>query len=82
MLAYCLITLANDTTRLSFNHLSPLMPASILIMSEFFATYLNAETRPLHFISFLAPITEDPSSEAAAKKCLEDAKQLFGDSKY
>ena len=71
MLAYCFTKFGNDTTRLSFNHPSSLIPVSIPIISGFFATYLNAEKRFLHLISFLAPITEDPSSEAAAKSVLK-----------
>ncbi|CAF3390230.1 unnamed protein product, partial [Rotaria sp. Silwood2] len=80
MLAYCLIKFANDTTRVSFNYLSPLIPRLVPILSGFFATYLNFETRPLHLVSFMTPITDDPSSESAAKKCLEETKQLFIDS--
>ncbi|CAF3938297.1 unnamed protein product [Rotaria sp. Silwood1] len=82
MLAYCLIKFANDTTRVSFNYLSPLIPRLVPILSGFFSTYLNFETRPLHLVSFLTPITDDPSSESAAKKCLEETKQLFIDSMY
>ena len=82
MLAYCLIKFAHDTTRASFNHFSPLIPHSIPIVSGFFATYFNGETRPLHMVSFITPIVDDPNSESAAKKCLDETKQVFVDSMY
>ncbi|CAF3305789.1 unnamed protein product [Rotaria sp. Silwood2] len=82
LLAYGLIKFVNDTTRRSFNYLSPLIRLSVPIMSGFFATYLSAEKRPLHIISFMTPINDDPSSELAAEKCLEETQQLFIDSNY
>jgi hypothetical protein len=82
LLAYGLIKFANDTTRTSFNYLSPLVPVSIPLMSGFFATYLNTQQRPLHYVSFMSPINEDPSSQSTAKKCLEETKKAFVDSKY
>jgi hypothetical protein len=51
-------------------------------MSGFFATYLNTKQRPLHQFSFLTSINEDPSSQSAAQKYLEEAKKVFVDTKY
>ncbi len=82
ILAYGLIKFANDSTRTSFNYLSSLIPASIPILSGFFATYLNTKIRPLHYVSFMTPINEDPSSLSTAKRCLEETKELFVDSEY
>jgi hypothetical protein len=82
LLAYGLTKYTNDNTRSSSHFLSPLLTVRVPLMSGFFATYLPSEPRPLHSVSFLTPINEDPSSESTAEKCLEDTKELFVDSNY
>ena len=82
LLAYGLIKFANDITRMSLNYLSSLVPVSIPIMSGAFAIYLNTKQRPLHYVAFMTPINEDPSSESTAKKCLEETRKMCIDSKY
>ena len=52
------------------------------LLSGFFATYLPSKQRPLHTVSFLTPINDDPSSESAAKACLSSTKEMLLDSNY
>ncbi|CAF3933472.1 unnamed protein product [Rotaria sp. Silwood2] len=82
LFAYGLIKFVNDTSRVCLNYFSPLIPASIPMFSGFFATYMNAEKRPIHIVSFMNPINDDPNSQATAKKCMEETKEFFIDSKY
>ena len=55
---------------------------SLPLLSGFFATYLPSNQRPLHTVSFLTPINDDPSSESTAEACLLSTKEMLLDSKH
>jgi hypothetical protein len=55
---------------------------SLPMLSGFFATYLHSDERPLHTVTFLTPINEDPSSESTAEACLQSTKEALLDSNY
>ena len=55
---------------------------SLPMLSGFFATYLHSDERPLHTVTFLTPINEDPSSESTAEACLQSTKTALLDSNY
>ena len=82
LLAYSLVKFANDPTRVAFNHLYPLIPVSIPLLSGFFGRYLSAEKRAIHTILFMSPINEDPNALSTAKKCHDSTKRLLIDSMY
>jgi hypothetical protein len=52
------------------------------LLSGYFATFFPCNSRPLHTVSFLTPINDDPSSESTAEACLLSTKEILLDSKY
>ncbi|CAF1624401.1 unnamed protein product, partial [Adineta ricciae] len=82
LLAYGITKYANDSSQSSNRFLLSVSPVRVPLMAGFFATYLGSEQRPLHTVSYLTPINEDPNSELTAEKCLDETKKLCVDTKY
>ena len=61
---------------------STFLARTLPMLSGFFATYLHSDERPLHTVTFLTPINEDPSSESTAEACLQSTKAALLDSNY
>ncbi|CAF1443747.1 unnamed protein product, partial [Rotaria sp. Silwood1] len=69
----------------STNYLNPslLVPrhcTPIPLISGFFASYLSSSLRPVHHVTFLPPMHDDPNKTSTTYACMESTKQRLLDS--
>ncbi|CAF4815992.1 unnamed protein product [Rotaria sp. Silwood1] len=69
----------------STNYLNPslLVPrhcTPIPLISGFFASYLSSSLRPIHHVTFLPPMHDDPNKTSTTYACMESTKQRLLDS--
>ncbi|CAF2862598.1 unnamed protein product [Rotaria sp. Silwood2] len=69
-----------STNYLNSSVLVPRHCTPIPLISGFFASYLSSYLRPIHHVTFLPPMHDDPNKTSTTYACMESTKQRLLDS--
>jgi hypothetical protein len=68
-----------STKYLNSSLLMPQRDMPIPLISGFFASYLSSFIRPIHHVTFLPPVHNDPNKISTTYQCMESTKQRLLD---